>query len=99
MSRKNARSTNWPEATMRPLIGSFTPRWWSRAGQARRRSQIAAELDCHPKTVRIHLARFSAEGITGLGMREGAGRKPHLSERERSWILALVKQPPPRPGE
>jgi Winged helix-turn helix len=41
-------------------------------------NEIAAELDCHPKTVRIHLARFNAEGINGLGMREGAGRKPRL---------------------
>lgn len=57
--------------------------------------EIATTLDCHPKTVRIHLARFKAEGISGLGMREGAGRKPRLTERERSRILALVKQPPP----
>jgi transposase len=57
--------------------------------------EIAIELDCHPKTVRIHLARFNAEGISGLGMREGAGRKPRLTEWERSRILALVKQPPP----
>ena len=57
--------------------------------------EIAIELDCHPKTVRIHLARFNAEGIRGLGMREGAGRKPRLTEWERSRILALVKQPPP----
>ncbi|BCL80911.1 hypothetical protein ccbrp13_33760 [Ktedonobacteria bacterium brp13] len=28
-------------------------------------------------------------------MREGAGRKPRLSEQERSRILALVKQTPP----
>ena len=57
--------------------------------------EIAAELECHPKTVRIHLTRFNAEGISGLGMREGAGRNPRLTERERSRILALVKQPPP----
>jgi transposase len=57
--------------------------------------EIAMTLDCHPKTVRIHLARFNAEGINGLGMREGAGRKPRLTEQKRSRILALVKQPPP----
>jgi len=56
---------------------------------------IAAELDCHPKTVRIHLARFNAQGIEGLGIRAGAGRKPRLTEQERSTILGLVKQPPP----
>jgi transposase len=55
---------------------------------------IATTLSCHPRTVRIHLNRFNAEGINGLGMREGAGRKPRLTEQERSRILALVKQPP-----
>ena len=35
--------------------------------------EIAAELDCHPKTVRIHLARFTTQGIEGLGMRAGSG--------------------------
>lgn len=58
-------------------------------------NEIAAELNCHPQTVRIHVTRFNAEGISGLGMREGAGRKPRLTEQERSRILALVKQPPP----
>jgi transposase len=57
--------------------------------------EIAATLSCHPRTVRIHLNRFNAEGINGLGMREGAGRKPRLTEQERSRILALVKYPPP----
>jgi len=57
--------------------------------------EIATTLSCHPRTVRIHLNRFNAEGINGLGMREGAGRKPRLTELERSRILALVKQPPP----
>ena len=58
-------------------------------------NQIAAELDCHPQTVRIHLKRFTLEGVAGLGMRPGSGRKPRLTEQERSRILALVKQAPP----
>jgi transposase len=57
--------------------------------------EIASMLSCHPRTVRIHLNRFNTEGVNGLGMREGAGRKLRLSEQERSRILALVKQPPP----
>ncbi|EFH84591.1 helix-turn-helix domain-containing protein [Ktedonobacter racemifer] len=57
--------------------------------------EIATTLSCHPRTVRIHLNRFNAQGINGLGMREGAGRKPRLTEQERSRILALVKRPPP----
>jgi len=58
-------------------------------------NEIASELGCHPQTVRIHLARFNAEGVAGLGMRPGSGRKARLTEQERSRILALVKQAPP----
>jgi transposase len=58
-------------------------------------NEIAAELSCHPQTVRIHLKRFTAEGIAGLGMRSGSGCKPRLTEQERSRILALAKQEPP----
>jgi transposase len=58
-------------------------------------NEIAAELGCHPQTVRIHLRRFNAEGMAGLGMRPGSGRKPRLTEQERSRILALAKQEPP----
>lgn len=57
--------------------------------------EIATTLSCHLRTVRIHLNRLNAEGMNGLGMREGAGRKPRLTEQERSRILALAKQPPP----
>jgi transposase len=58
-------------------------------------NEIASKLDCHPQTVRIHLARFNVQGVDGLGMRAGSGRKPRLTEQERSMILGLVKQPPP----
>ena len=57
--------------------------------------EIASTLSCHPRTVRLHLNRFNTQGVSGLGMREGAGRKPRLTEQERSRILALAKQPPP----
>ena len=57
-------------------------------------NQIAAELGCHPQTVRIHLKRFTRDGVAGLLMRPGSGRKPRLTERERSRMLALVKQAP-----
>jgi transposase len=58
-------------------------------------NEIAAELGCHPQTVRIHLKRFNGDGIAGLGMRPGSGRQPRLTERERSLILALANQEPP----
>jgi transposase len=58
-------------------------------------NEIAAALGCHSQTVRIHLKRFTLEGIAGLGMRPGSGRKPRLTQQEHSRILALVKQAPP----
>src|SRR5262249_29230410 len=58
-------------------------------------NEIAAELHCHPQTVRVHLARFNKEGISGLGMRPGSGRKRRLTGQDLSRILALVQQPPP----
>jgi transposase len=57
--------------------------------------QIAAHLQCHPQTVRIHMARFNQQGIDGLGLQPGSGRKPRLTEAERSIIIALPSQPPP----
>ncbi len=46
-------------------------------------NEIAAELGCHPQTVRIHLARFNAEGITGLG-----------TKRERYPCTCIKNSPP-----
>jgi transposase len=60
-----------------------------------RTTAIAAELGCHPQTVRERIARFNAEGLDGLGDRAGAGRKPRLTEAERSRLIALVAEPPP----
>ena len=56
---------------------------------------IAAELRCHPQTVRERLARFNAEGLDGLGDRPGAGRKPRLTEAERGVIIAVARSTPP----
>ena len=56
---------------------------------------IAQRLGCHPETVRRRLHRFNAEGIDGLGDRPGSGRRPRLTEAERSRIIALVKATPP----
>ena len=57
--------------------------------------QIAEALQCHPQTVRERLHAFTARGLDGLGMKPGSGRRPRLTQRERSTILALVKLPPP----
>ena len=56
---------------------------------------IAEELNCHPQTVRERFHAFNARGLDGLGMKPGSGRKPRLSEAERSAVIALVATPPP----
>src|SRR5829696_4296830 len=60
-----------------------------------RTKAIAEELGCHPQTVREHFHRFNEEGLDGLGDRPGAGRKPRITEQERSEIIALVSKEPP----
>ena len=60
-----------------------------------RTSAIAEELGCHPQTVRKRFHRFNAEGLDGLGDRPGAGRKPRVTEQQRSKIIALVSKDPP----
>jgi transposase len=55
-----------------------------------RTAVIAHHLHCHPQTVREHLARFNAEGVAGIGNRAGSGRRPRLTEVERSKIISLV---------
>jgi hypothetical protein len=42
---------------------------------------------------RLH--RFNALGINGLGDRCAAGRKPRITEQERSKVIALVAKDPP----
>jgi hypothetical protein len=58
---------------------------------------IAAELGCHPQTVRERLHRFNAHGLDGLGDRSGSGR--HHESRpgvrpKRTRIVNLYTQPP-----
>jgi transposase len=56
---------------------------------------IAEARRCNPQTVRERLHAFNDRGLDGLGMKPGSGRKPRLTQLERSMILALVKLPPP----
>ncbi|HSK98974.1 MAG TPA: helix-turn-helix domain-containing protein, partial [Rubrobacteraceae bacterium] len=63
----------------------------ARSWDGLRTAQIAEELGCHPQTVRERFHRFNEEeGLDGLGDRPGAGRKPRITEHERSEIIALV---------
>jgi transposase len=67
----------------------------SRSWDGLRTAAIAAELDCPPQTVRERFQAFNERGLDGLGMQPGSGRKPRLTEAERSAVMALVGNPPP----
>ena len=67
----------------------------TRSWDGLRTTAIAQELQCHPQTVRERLLCFNAEGLDGLGDRPGPGRKPRLTEAERSSIVGLVATAPP----
>ena len=45
--------------------------------------------------MRKRLHRLNAEGIDGLADRRGVGRKPRITEDQRSRIIALVSKNPP----
>jgi transposase len=60
-----------------------------------RTTQIAETLACHAQTVRERIVAFNAHGIAGLGVQSGRGRKPRLTQEERSQIVALARRPAP----
>jgi transposase len=84
-------------ATSRHAPGDWIgrARMVARSWDGLRTTAIAAELGCHPQTVRERLARFNAEGLDGLGDRPGAGRKRRLTEAERGLVLAFARRTPP----
>src|ERR687897_2594433 len=91
------------ERKIRKLAGArHAPADWIRRAQmitmswdGLRVPAIAAALGCSQKAVRHRLARFAADGLDGLGDRPGAGRKPRISQDQRSRLIALVAGPPP----
>src|SRR4051812_40403184 len=91
------------ERKIRKLAGArHAPADWIRRAQmvalswdGVRVPAIAQALGCSQKAVRERLARFAADGLDGLGDRPGAGRKPRISQAERSQLIALVASPPP----
>src|SRR3954452_10378770 len=91
------------ERKIRKLAGArHAPTDWIRRAQmivlswdGRRVPAIAETLGCSQKAVRYRLARFAADGLDGLGDRPGAGRKPRISQAQRSRLIALVANPPP----
>lgn len=87
--RKLTRSTHAPADWI------FHARIIASSWDGLRTRQIAEALGCHPQTVRERLQAFNARGFDGLGMKPGGGRKPRLTEQERSTILYLIHFPPP----
>jgi transposase len=91
------------ERTVRKLAASrHAPGDWIQRARMIARSwdglwttQIAAELGCHPQTVRERIWRFAAEGVEGLADRPGGGRPPRLTEHQRSQLIALARSDPP----
>src|SRR3954452_12173009 len=94
------------ERKIRKLAGArHAPADWIRRAQiiamswdGLRGAAIAAALGCSPKAVRYRLARFTADGLDGLGDRPGAGRKPRIGQDQRSQLIALGGQPTAGPG-
>src|SRR3954462_11551341 len=94
------------ERKIRTLAGArHAPADWIRRAQiiamswdGLRGPAIAAALGCSRRAVRYRLARFAADGLDGLGDRTGAGRKPRISQDQRSQLIALVANPPPGRG-
>jgi transposase len=91
------------ERTIRKLAGArHAPGDWIRRApmithswDGRRTTQIAAQLGCHPQTVRERLHRCNAEGPDGLGDRPGPGRPRRLTQTDRGRIIALARSAPP----
>lgn len=78
-----------------PADWIFHAKLVARSWDGLRTRQIAEELGCNRQTVRERLHAFNERGVDGLGIKPGAGRRPRLTQLERSTILALVKSPPP----
>jgi transposase len=55
---------------------------------------IAAEVRCHPKTVREWINRFNQDGVSSLTERPKVGRKPRLTEDDRRNLIALAHMSP-----
>jgi transposase len=66
-----------------------------RSWEGLRTTAIAREVGCHPATVREKITRFNVDGLEGLGDRPGSGRRPRLTEAERSALIGLVATTPP----
>src|SRR3954452_186578 len=91
------------ERKIRKLAGArHAPADWIRRAEGialswdgQRVPAIAAALGCSQKAVRHRLARFAVRRLDGVGERPGRGRRPRISQDQRSRLIALVASPPP----
>jgi transposase len=67
----------------------------ARSWDGARTRVIAGELGCHPQTVRERIQAFTERGVDGLGIKPGSGRRPRLTEAERSVLIGLARSTPP----
>jgi transposase len=94
MTMKSSRSVHSATAHA-PADWIFHAKIVARSWDGLRTRQIAEELGCNPQTVRERVHAFNDRGVDGVGIKPGFGRRPRLTQLERSTILALVKLPPP----
>jgi transposase len=94
-SREEQRVRRLARSRLGPRDGILRARMVALSWDGRRVPDIAAELGCHPKTVRARLARFDADGIDGLRDQPRPGRARRITEAERSRLIRLVATDPP----
>jgi transposase len=58
--------------------------------EGKKSADVASELKCNAITVNNWLNRYQAEGLAGLVMREGRGRKAILEEADDALVKELV---------
>ena len=78
-----------------PADGVVHAHMITRSGDGWRTSAIAVALGCHMPTVRARLPACNERGLDGLGLKPGGGRKPRITQAERSAVIALTASPPP----
>ena len=94
-AREEERVRQLARSRLGPRDSVLRARMVALSWEGRRVPDIAAELDCHPKTVRARLARFDVDGVDGLRDRARRGRARRITETERSRIIRLVATAPP----
>jgi len=94
-AREERRVRRLARSRLGPRDSILRARMVALSWDGRRVPDIAAELGCHPQTVRDRLACFDAAGLDGLRDRPRAGRPRRISEAERSRLIRLVASAPP----